>query len=199
MWDSGTLVAGRECGECTLCCSVLLIDRPDIQKKAGVPCRHCDRGCTIHDRRPSVCRVFYCAWRTVDIFDENWRPDRSGVFAQLETDGIPPDFALQTGIGLMLVGNPLRTVRQPWFIEFVATGVRMDVPLFLSLPGPPGHQAAKSLLNDAALKAAVAGGPRTAIKQILEQALKRLSSHNFISHVMRHHGQDFGAASHEQG
>ena len=130
---------------------------------------------------------------------ESWRPDRSGVFAQLETEGIPPDFVLQTGIGLMLVGNPLRTIRQAWFIEFVATGMRMDVPLFLSLPGPPGHQAAKLLLNDDALNAAAASGTRAAIKDILERVLKRLSSHDFVPYVMRHQGHDFGAASHERG
>ena len=192
MWDSGALVAGRECGDCTLCCSVLAIDKPDIQKEAGIPCRYCDRGCQIHDRRPVVCREFYCAWRTVDIFDDSWRPDRSGVFAQLETEDIPPDFALRTGIGLMLVGNPLRTIRQSWFMDFVITGVRMDVPLFLSLPGPPGHQAAKHLLNDDALKAAAVGGRRAAIKDILERVLKRLSSHSFAPYAMRHHGCDFG-------
>jgi len=96
----------------------------------------------------------------------------------------------------MLVGNPLRTVRQAWFIEFVATGVAMDVPLFLSLPGPPGHQAAKALLNDDTLRAA-AGGPRAAIKDILERVLKRLSSHDFASYVMRHKNCDFGVTSDE--
>jgi hypothetical protein len=169
-----------------------LIDRPAIQKQAGVPCRYCERGCRIHDQRPPVCREFYCAWRTVEIFDESWRPDRSGVFAQLETEDIPPYFALQTGIGLMLVGNPLKTVRQTWFIDFIITGVRMDVPLFLSLPGSPGHQAAKLFLNDETLKTAAVIGARAAIKENLERVLKRLSSHSFAPYVMRHHGWDFG-------
>jgi hypothetical protein len=84
-----------------------------------VACRHCARGCAIYDRRPILCRDFYCGWRQLD---DSWRPDRSGVFVELE----PVDD--QTGLSLVLVGNPLKTVRQPWFIDFVAIGVREGVP-----------------------------------------------------------------------
>ncbi len=82
----------------------------------------CQGGCAIYETRYPVCRGFYCAWRTVDIFGPDWRPDKSGVLPYVETEGIADSFDLSTGIGLMLVGNPLKIVRQRWFQEFVVTG-----------------------------------------------------------------------------
>ena len=148
MWDGMTLVPGRECGGCTVCCVAPNIDKPEIQKVSGARCRHaCGAGCAIHDSRPPVCRAFYCAWRTVDIFSEEWRPDLSGVLAMVETEGIPEHFDITTGIGLMLVDNPGKIVRQRYFQEFIVTGIMNSIPLFLSLPGPRGFQAATVLLN----------------------------------------------------
>lgn len=173
-----TPIAGRECGDCTLCCSVLAIDTEEMQKEPGARCRHCEAGCAIHAARPGACRDFYCAWRTMDIFDDNWRPDRSGVLAQLAAD----DIGAQTGIDLMLVGNPLKTVRQAWFRDFVATGLAGDIPLFLSLPGPRGYQACRLRLDGAG-----------AVKAMLENALKRLSAHDFRPYRMRHRGNATGS------
>ena len=170
------LVAGRDCGACTVCCTVLALDA--LNKPSGVTCSHCEKGCLIHPNRPQACRDFYCAWRMLEIFPDDWRPDLSGVFAQLEEDGIPPQFEQKTGIGLMLVGpHPARTLRQRWFVDFVRTSVTNNIPLFLSLPGPAGHQAARILLNDDAMRDARSDVDR--IKSVLEKALKRLQSHKF--------------------
>ena len=73
------------------------------------------------------------------------------MLAYVETQGISEDFDLSTGIGLMLIGHPLKIVRQKWFQDFVVTGVMNSVPLFLSLPGPRGCQAATVLLNTEAM------------------------------------------------
>ena len=170
------LVTGRDCGACTVCCTVLALEALD--KPAGVACSYCEKGCTIHSTRPSACREFYCAWRMLEIFSDAWRPDLSGVLAQLEDDDIPAQFEQKTGIGLMLVGpHPARTVRQRWFVDFVATGIGDNIPLFLSLPGPIGHQAAKTLLNDQAMRDAWPDTDR--IKTALERALKRLQGHEY--------------------
>ena len=172
------LLAGRACGGCTVCCTVLAIKTPEIAKKSGEACRHCAGGCAIHDRRPLVCRDYHCAWRTLPIFSDAWRPDRSGVLAELESENIPPQLGFSTGISLMLVGaHPARTVRQSWFLDFVRTGLGGGMPLFLALPGPAGHHAAKLLLNDAPTIAAAAEPLR--LKDALEKALKRLQAHSF--------------------
>lgn len=192
MWDGMTLIPGRECGACTVCCTAPSINKPEIQKQSGAACRHCvGAGCAIYDSRPPVCRAFYCAWRTVDIFGEDWRPDKSGVLAYVETEGISEDFDLSTGIGLMLVDNPLKTVRQRWFQDFVVTGVTSSVPLFLSLPGPRGYQAATVSLNTEQMLDAIARG---AVKDGLEAALKILRGWDFQPAAITYTGNDVSLA-----
>ena len=182
------LVAGRECGDCTVCCTVPTIDQPGIQKQAGATCRHCDHGCRIHDTRPEVCRQYFCGWRQMEIFGEEWRPDRSGVFSELETD-VPEHLMSSVGICLTLTGNPLKIIRQSWFIDFVATGLQGSVPLFLALPGPVGYKGAKVSLNTPEM-ARAANGSRATIKDLLEKALKVLASYEFKPHMMQHRGHD---------
>ncbi|MGA7710585.1 MAG: hypothetical protein WCA81_01690 [Rhizomicrobium sp.] len=184
MMDIG-LVPGRECGECTVCCTVMAIDKPDIQKEAGVTCRHCVAACTIYDTRPPLCRDFYCGWRQLPMLDDVWRPDRSGVFVEVE----PVDD--RTGLSLVLVGNPLKTVRQSWFIEFVKIGVGGDVPLQLGVPGPKGHQGAALLLNTREMLQAVRTS-RAAVKDLLEKELKRLKAYDFPPRVIVHTGNNTG-------
>lgn len=181
MTDFTEPLAGRECGDCTLCCTLLAIERPELRKAAGVTCPHCLKGCTIYPERPAPCREFHCAWRLLPIFGEDWRPDRSGVFAEIEGRDIPPGFGFDYGISLLLVGNPLKIVRQSWFQDFIMTGIAGGVPLFLALPGPEGHQGAKLLLNDS-LEEPVKGHARAAVKAALESALGRLAAHRFRPH-----------------
>lgn len=179
------LVPERTCGECTLCCSVMAIDKPEIQKEAGVTCRHCRGGCTIYETRPALCREYHCGWRQLPILDDSWRPDRSGVFVEIE---LIDD---QTVISMVLVGNPLKTVRQPWFIDFVITGVRGNVPLHLGIPGPKGFQGASLPLNTAEMYTA-AGISRARVKDLLEKELRRLTAHTFEPRVITHTGNNVG-------
>jgi hypothetical protein len=193
MWDGMNLIPGRECGECTVCCTAPTINKPEIQKLSGATCRHCTSlpsgggGCGIYETRPPVCRSFYCAWRTVDIFTEEWRPDRSGVLAYVETEGISDSFDLSTGIGLMLVGHPLKTVRQKFFQDFVVTGVMSSVPLFLSLPGPRGFQAATVSLNTEQMLEAIA---QDRVKDALEAVVKILRGWDFQPAAITYSGND---------
>ena len=183
------LVPGRACGDCTICCTAMAIDRPDIQKDAGVTCRHCTgKGCAIYDTRPALCRDYHCGWRQLSILDDSWRPDRSQVFVELEPhEG-------RTAISLVLLGNPLKTVRQSWFIDFVVTGIRGGLPLMLGIPGPPGHQGASLQLNTEAMTNAVRTS-RAAVKAVLEAELKLLSAYDFPPRYFRNHGSNVGIAS----
>jgi hypothetical protein len=182
------LVPGRECGECTLCCSAQNIDKPDVQKASGVLCKHCTGGgCAIYETRFDVCRAFHCAWRQMPTMDDTWRPDRSGVFVEFQLlDGV-------TGLSLMLVGNPLKSVRQPAFIDFVANGVTRNVPLWMTLPGPPGYQGAQSLMNTHPMRQAAATS-RGHVKALLEVQLKRLQAYPFARYVPKNSGNSVGSA-----
>jgi hypothetical protein len=188
MTTQAELVPGRTCGECTICCQVLNIDNAQVQKASGVLCRHCrDGGCAIYQTRFDVCRDFHCAWRQLPSMDEGWRPDRSGVFAEFQVlDNV-------TGVSLMLVGNPLRTVRQGWFIDFVANGVTHNVPVWMTLPGPPGHEGAQSLMNTGPMREAAAAS-RARVKELLEVALKRLQAFPFKPYVPQNSGNSVGHA-----
>jgi hypothetical protein len=72
-----TIVAGRSCGSCTLCCRLPDIDLFD--KPANVWCRHCieGQGCAIYAERPSVCRDFLCLWMIDEELGDEWTPSRS--------------------------------------------------------------------------------------------------------------------------
>ena len=187
-WHKDSLVPGRECGDCQMCCVVLTIDKPDIQKTSNSACRHSiGGGCGIYETRPDVCRTYFCGWRRINLFPEDWRPDVSGIFAELEGDQ-PPQFQ-PLGISIILVGNALKTLRRPDFIDFVATNVRNNVAIYLGVPGPKGKQAARLPLNTNEIMAA-ATRSRAELKTALEKILKRLQGHAFIPYDMENSGQD---------
>jgi len=188
MWEGMTLVPGRSCGDCTVCCTWPTIDKPEIQKDSGSTCKHCTaQGCGVYETRYPICRDYYCAWRAMEMFDESWRPDRSGVLPYVETEGIGEGFEFSIGIGLMLVGHPLKIVRQKWFQNFVATGVMNSIPLFLSIPGPRGHQAATTSLNTQEMVDAIGRGLE---KDALEAAVKLLRGWDFQPQPFTHRGND---------
>lgn len=67
----------RDCGGCTLCCTLLSVQ--DINKQAREECRYvCEDGCSIYDRRPHSCNRFNCLWLKGDV-PERAKPDKVGV------------------------------------------------------------------------------------------------------------------------
>src|SRR5690348_4317915 len=127
----GGLVPDRDCGECTVCCVVPTIDLPDIQKTAGVRCRHCTRGCAIYEKRPTVCRDFHCCWRQRPELGDEWRPDRSGVFIMLENiagTGVPPVMAMT----LMLIAEAFKIIHTRAFVDMVRKEVLDGLPIFVA-------------------------------------------------------------------
>ncbi len=80
----GPVLPGRDCGDCTACCTVLTVNTPDFKKPAGTPCVHlCANGCGIHEVRPKICRTWFCAWRRVASMPDTARPDRSGLLVSV--------------------------------------------------------------------------------------------------------------------
>jgi Fe-S-cluster containining protein len=76
----------RECGACSLCCTVLRVD--ELAKLGGRPCLHQlpAGGCAVHDRRPDICRAYRCAWLG-GAFEDDDRPDRLGAVLDLVPRG----------------------------------------------------------------------------------------------------------------
>ena len=79
--------AGRECGTCSLCCTVLRVD--ELAKPAGRDCVHQrgPKGCGVHATRPAICRSYRCLWLQGGLEDDE-RPDATGGIVDLETAGI---------------------------------------------------------------------------------------------------------------
>jgi hypothetical protein len=81
----GPLVPGRECGGCAVCCDVLKIDTPDLQKPADTRCIHRSaEGCGIHAVRPDICRAWFCGWRRIASMPDEAHPDLCGLMVSLD-------------------------------------------------------------------------------------------------------------------
>lgn len=82
--DADSLVEGRSCDNCTMCCKLLSIE--ELDKPRGLWCSHCDkkRGCKIYEDRPEPCRTFYCGYRRIQDLDERWKPSTSKILINYE-------------------------------------------------------------------------------------------------------------------
>ena len=86
----GPVLADRACGDCTMCCTVLTVDTPELKKPGGTPCRNLSaHGCAIHAERPHICRTWFCAWRRLAALPDAARPDRSGLLVSLNFERQP--------------------------------------------------------------------------------------------------------------
>jgi hypothetical protein len=187
------LVTGRDCGSCAVCCTLLGIDTPEIQKPSRLTCRHCTgSGCGIYETRFPICRDYHCGWRQLPNLDESWRPDRSGVFIELVEHQGPVGRGPLAAI-LMLTDNPLKAIREPRFLDLVAAWLRRDFPVRLALPGPSGHEGYSILLNTPEMRAA-AESARGEMRKGLEAVLNALKHYDFRPLGLVNRGNDVSAA-----
>ena len=138
----------RQCGPCNACCVDLEIAAPELKKKARVPCPHLsgpqhNKGCSIYETRPGVCRQFLCGWRLFEDMDDSWRPDRSGVLAMRKApEEVPAAWkSAPYGVHMVILGGEAAVLR-PAFLAYVARLMARGVPVFLSAASP------HILLND---------------------------------------------------
>jgi len=134
------LVSGRECGECTVCCVVLQINDPKLDKPADQACSHMIEkgGCNIYAERPSVCQNWHCAWRFMEQLDEEWRPDRSGILVRTADNGII----------FQPIREPKEVLTSERAIELIGGGIEQGIPLFISIPTRVGFRSYQILLNE---------------------------------------------------
>ncbi len=161
------LVAGRECGSCSVCCVALTINAPGFQKLQGYPCENImsGGGCAIHLTRPPVCRAFYCGWRQMKWVRQTLRPDVSGVLVRPHDDPAPAD-GLRGMVFTLLHKGALEA---EGLAESVAAAVAAGVPVYLHVPGPPGYSASHARMNEALVNAVLARD-KAAVLHILRQA-----------------------------
>ena len=166
--------SARACGACTVCCTALAIETPELRKQPGIACKHLtESGCGIYAARYPVCRSYFCGWFGLPELDNSWRPDVSGILIAPRTDGIPPQYELREGIEFLILGGE-DAARRPAFLTFLAQLLRSGTPAFLAVPGPKGHYPARVFLNDA-----LAAVPPARLGDALASALKAGRGHRF--------------------
>ncbi|MEI9888934.1 MAG: hypothetical protein WDN08_21020 [Rhizomicrobium sp.] len=138
----------KSCGDCTVCCTALAIDTPELRKVPGVACRHCTaQGCGIYETRFPICRSYFCGWFGLPELGDAWRPDRSGILIAPRRDGIPPGYALREGVEFLVLGGEA-AIRRPAFVALLGKLLAGRTPCFIGVPGPAGHYPARVFLND---------------------------------------------------
>ena len=153
------LVPTRECGPCTVCCTELTIDQPELQKLPGYTCPNCvvNGGCTIHATRPNICRLWFCGWRLLDWIGEPLRPDQSGVLVLLTLDEKPDGYNQDIALDVALLNQA--GCQADGLAEMLLHAITTNIAVFLCLPGPPGQWGARMLINEELKDAAATGKP----------------------------------------
>jgi hypothetical protein len=166
------LVPGRECGGCTVCCTELHINTPEMKKLAGVRCPDlAEGGCAIHASRPNFCRAFECAWKAIAALGEDWRPDRSGIILIPKTRNNPPGYRANSGVQIMILRR--EAIRKQELPGLVAAWVTARVPIFLTVAAPVGYHAKSAFLNGM-VEGAVSRQDRRALIEILVRLVDML-------------------------
>ncbi len=177
-----SLVPGRTCGPCNVCCVALTIDDPALHKAQGYRCRNAraDNGCAIYDARPGTCRTFFCGWRQLRWVRDTLRPDTSGVLVQMHQN-----LSAAGGPGPMGVIVTLLTraaLQAEGLAETVAAAVAAGVPLTLQVPGPPGHTYGQAEINEV-LAGPVRARDKAGVLEVLRraQAMGRKGKHRPVT------------------
>jgi hypothetical protein len=178
-------VPGRECGDCSACCTELLVNAPDFRKLAGVRCANLcgDRGCAIYATRPGICGDFECGWLLLAGLGDAWRPDRCGIVLLPKTKGNPAGYLANNGIQIMIVRRD--AIYNKELPGLIAACVTACVPLFLTVTAPVGYHAKTTFLNEV-VEGAVRDQDRQGLVEILEALVEGLQ-------LQKSHPVDFAA------
>src|SRR5258708_2222159 len=79
MTEDFQIAENRECGSCSMCCTIIGID--ELNMAPDVWCQHCKpgHGCTIYDQRPEVCRDYMCLWLYQVAIPDWMKPSESRI------------------------------------------------------------------------------------------------------------------------
>jgi len=145
--------AARECGECSLCCTLLRVD--ELSKLGGTPCVHqrTGGGCGVYARRPGVCRAYRCLWLSGGLRPED-RPDRLGALLDLVNRGgqlmlqirEAEAGAFERSARLQEIASGFRAA-MPVRISDVASVLDPDRPFRVLLPGGEEQRVAGETLE----------------------------------------------------
>jgi hypothetical protein len=143
----GAPAPGRECGDCIACCVVPAIDVPELHKPDGVVCPNCTgRGCAIHERRPAVCRDFYCAYLRIPSMPPESRPDKLGVMFTLERQ-LPPSIVFEHVYYVAVATGDPRALQSPMTQNVIRMLAQSVLPVFITYRGSETYVGRKILVH----------------------------------------------------
>ena len=147
MSDEITVVPGRNCSGCTLCCKLLSV--AELDKPPLAWCSHCKvgSGCGIYADRPTECREFYCGYLLDPGLDERWKPALAKLIVSFE----PHDNAILIHVDPdhpdAWRAEPFRSQIRRWAARLATTGGQMivwqgDTKIVIAPDPPLAHSAA---------------------------------------------------------
>ena len=101
--------------------------------------------------------------------DDSWRPDRCEILISAAGKDIPAGYP-RDGLTFELVGS-LERISWPPLVQAICALIANSVPVFLSVPGPPGYVSGNVFLNDE-LSGVIAMGAPEQIAHMLRGALQ---------------------------
>jgi len=122
------------CGECTVCCTLCVV--PELEKKAGEHCKHCDGGgCRIYGSHPQSCKDFECAYIQGGK-DIELRPDKCGIMFFKKSDRIFCGIMVQGRSATSKAGGQIRSfTEQGYSVVMLKIGENPNIVL------ADGHKA----------------------------------------------------------
>jgi hypothetical protein len=126
--------------------------------------------CGIYEDRPTNCADFYCGYRRLKWVKDTLRPDQSGVLVVI---GYTDPKAWEVGVSVTLLTE--QALDAPGLIETIASAIKMEMPLDLIVPGPPGQTSGWQRINQA-LAEPVRNNDKTAIRRILQETRDMLAA-----------------------
>jgi hypothetical protein len=171
---------------------MLTIDDPELQKPQGYRCKNAlpDNSCAIYPSRPHTCREFNCGWRLLKWVQPPLRPDRSGVLVRLHYEVSAVTKTPTLGVIFTLLNRA--SLKAEGLAESIAAAVAAGVPVYLQVPGPPGHTSGQARMNEA-LQHAVQTRDKAAVLEILRVARQQGRSGKFVPIRMKERAPPAGA------
>ncbi|MEZ5756874.1 MAG: hypothetical protein R3D86_01485 [Emcibacteraceae bacterium] len=142
------LVRDRQCGDCTVCCTVLSINSSEFVKQPNFTCPNLlkNGGCSIYKSRPDVCQKWFCAWRNLPDLDESWRPDKMGVLLEFAEENYPPPFSGRVGFRFTVL-NKRKIENNKKLAKFIIRQMRNGVPCILTYGNEKNTEPVTAFLN----------------------------------------------------
>jgi hypothetical protein len=123
--------AGRQCGDCSMCCKVLPIEDEELSKPAHQWCQHArpGSGCAIYETRPAPCRAFACCWLYLEDMGPHWKPTKCKMVVRHKRDH-------QSGGRVYIVhldrNYPDAWRRSPYYEELKARSGKFRIEIIVS-------------------------------------------------------------------